>query len=394
MDSKGFLALIVLTLQNVSVPLLMRMARTRQAGADVSLAYCVPLLVCFQELCKIAFSLVLLVREQGGVAAAARTIRSEIVLKPYMTLRLGVPAGCYFIQNNCQQLANSYLPAAVYAVTYQGKTLVVALMSVVLLNKQLQMFRWAAIVGLAVGVAMVQCAKAPDSVSKEADGSALLVGLAYAITAASMSGFAGVYFEKMIKAKKSGGDRGSGGGGSSGDGGGEKRASQRARAPSLWIRNIQLALFSLFVGVPTVFTSSTFDPTQPLRGFDAVVWGLGVNNAVGGLIVALVVKYADNILKCFSNALSTVIGTLICIPLFGFEPSAMFALGGVCVLSSALLYGEAFKCPFPMCDDILFAGDAGGGSGGGSSKLAMQKQKKQLQIDIEMAKREESKVNA
>eukprot|EP00470_Lotharella_oceanica_P005441 CAMPEP_0170177194 /NCGR_PEP_ID=MMETSP0040_2-20121228/9896_1 /TAXON_ID=641309 /ORGANISM="Lotharella oceanica, Strain CCMP622" /LENGTH=172 /DNA_ID=CAMNT_0010419753 /DNA_START=112 /DNA_END=627 /DNA_ORIENTATION=+ len=164
------------------------------------MAYCVPLLVCFQEICKIVFSLLLLVREEGGVSSAVKCIREEIVLKPYMTLKLGVPAGCYFIQNNCQQLANSYLPAAVYAVT-----LVVALMSVVLLNKQLQMFRWVAITGLAVGVAMVQCSKAPDSVSKGADSSALLIGLAYAITAASMSGFSGVYFEKMIKGSKSSG---------------------------------------------------------------------------------------------------------------------------------------------------------------------------------------------
>jgi len=52
--------------------------------------------------------------------------------------------------------------------------------------------------------------------------------------------------------------------------------------------------------------------------------------------------------------MSTVIGTFICIPLFGFEPSWLFAFGACIVLSSALLYGEAFKFPYPECDRILF----------------------------------------
>jgi len=269
MDTAAALALFVLTLQNISVPIMMRLARTTSGGGNMGQAYCIPVLVCFQELCKIVFSFGLLIREQGGIQKASARIKEDIFMKPTTTLKLGVPAICYFVQNNCQQLANSYLPAAVYAVTYQGKTLVVALMSVMLLNKKLQMFRWVAIAGLALGVAMVQCAKAPDNASKEYAGSEFLVGLMYAITAASMSGFAGVYFEKMIKKSQPG---------------------SRSAQPSLWIRNIQLAVFSIFIGVPTVYTSASFDAAQPLRGFDGVVWGLGVNNAVGGLIVALVVK--------------------------------------------------------------------------------------------------------
>uniref|UniRef100_A0A7S4DXS0 Uncharacterized protein n=1 Tax=Lotharella globosa TaxID=91324 RepID=A0A7S4DXS0_9EUKA len=269
MDTAAAVALFVLTLQNISVPIMMRLARTTSGGGNMGNAYCIPVLVCFQEVFKIVFSIGLLVREQGGLNQAIGMINQEILLKPKTTLKLGVPALCYFIQNNCQQLANSYLPAAVYAVTYQGKTLVVALMSVLMLNKKLQMFRWVAIAGLAVGVAMVQCAKAPDNASKEYAGSEFLVGLTYAVTAASMSGFAGVYFEKMIKKSQPG---------------------TKSQQPSLWIRNIQLAIFTLFIGVPTVYTSASFDAADPLRGFDGVVWGLGLNNAVGGLLVALVVK--------------------------------------------------------------------------------------------------------
>jgi len=70
--------------------------------------------------------------------------------------------------------------------------------------------------------------------------------------------------------------------------------------------------------------------------------------------VALVVKHANNIHKCFSNAISTVMATSICIPLFHFEPSAQFALGAGVVLLSSLVYGQviSFSCSKEKVQDI------------------------------------------
>jgi Nucleotide-sugar transporter len=41
-----------------------------------------------------------------------------------------------------------------------------------------------------------------------------------------------------------------------------------------------------------------------LQGFDMVAWSVVGLQVFGGLIVAMVVKYADNILKNFANALA------------------------------------------------------------------------------------------
>lgn len=41
-----------------------------------------------------------------------------------------------------------------------------------------------------------------------------------------------------------------------------------------------------------------------LQGFDLVAWSVVGLQVFGGLIVAMVVKYADNILKNFANALA------------------------------------------------------------------------------------------
>ena len=51
-----------------------------------------------------------------------------------------------------------------------------------------------------------------------------------------------------------------------------------------------------------------------------VVYLVGMN-ATGGLLVAVVVKYADNILKGFACSLAIIISSIISIFLFGFQLS-------------------------------------------------------------------------
>ena len=85
----------------------------------------------------------------------------------------------------------------------------------------------------------------------------------------------------------------------------------------VWVRNIQLAMFSMGIAIPVLALSSDFDASDPWRGFTVWVVALGFNNSFGGLLVAVIVKYANNILKGFSTALSTILATLISIPLFG-----------------------------------------------------------------------------
>jgi len=326
-------ALAVLTVQNTSVPIMMRMARTGQGGSsDANGDYCVPLLVMFQELFKLISSFLLLASEECSLSRAVRLVHYEATQRTSTTLKLAVPAVLYFIMNNSIQHAAAYLPAAVYQVVYQVKILVVALMSVILLGKRLQLFKWSSILSLAVGVGMVQISRAPDSHSATDN---FMLGLFYAIISALCSGSSGVYFEMMIKKKTA-----------------TDTPGRQGKPPSLWLRNIQLAFFSLCFAIPSVYMSPKFNSTEPLKAFDKVVWGLGLNNAVGGLLVALVVKHSNNIQKSFSNAISTVLATVLCIPLFGFEPSFLFAIGCAVVLASTLAYNQVIPC-VPACDYIV-----------------------------------------
>lgn len=62
--------------------------------------------------------------------------------------------------------------------------------------------------------------------------------------------------------------------------------------------------------------------------------------AFGGLIVAAVIKYADNILKSFAAAMSIVSSTIISALVFGFSISKLFACGCLLQLISIWLYSR------------------------------------------------------
>jgi hypothetical protein len=96
-----------------------------------------------------------------------------------------------------------------------------------------------------------------------------------------------------------------------------------------------------------------------MHGFTPKVWVMVLNNAVGGLIVAGVIKYADNILKGFGAALATVWSAMASVPLFGFCLSPSFAIGTMMVLGATLIYGGTIKVPGeywagepPLCANI------------------------------------------
>lgn len=104
------------------------------------------------------------------------------------------------------------------------------------------------------------------------------------------------------------------------------------------MRNVQLSLLSLPFGTVTYLLGS--DSKKGLfTGFDTFVWYLVLLQAGGGLIVAVVVKYADNILKGFATSLAIVISCVVSIYLFHFKLTLQFSLGTCLVISSIFLYG-------------------------------------------------------
>lgn len=56
------------------------------------------------------------------------------------------------------------------------------------------------------------------------------------------------------------------------------------------------------------------------------------------MLVAVVVKYTDNILKGFATSASIITSSLLSIALFGFEPTFLFVVSASMVIYSMYLY--------------------------------------------------------
>ena len=73
-------------------------------------------------------------------------------------------------------------------------------------------------------------------------------------------------------------------------------------------------------------------------GYNSIVITVILLQAIGGLVVAVVVKYADNILKGFAASFSIVTSCLLEYICFEFHPTNLFIFGTILVNISMYLY--------------------------------------------------------
>ncbi|KRX80174.1 UDP-N-acetylglucosamine transporter [Trichinella sp. T6] len=201
--------------------------------------------VALSEVLKVVVSLVMIFHEAGYSVSEMQTqLRTEMIVKRYEMLKMLVPALLYIAQNNLLFLALSNLDAATYQITYQSKILTTAILSVLMLGKRLDLLKWLSLFALMCGVAIIQI-PANSTVDQQFthDWSSKVIGLSAVIIACFTSGFSGVYLELILKTTNT----------------------------SLWMRNFQLG------------------------------------TAFGGLVIGMVVKYMDNIVKVFASSISIVL---------------------------------------------------------------------------------------
>lgn len=304
------LSLVLLTLQNALLILVMRYTRTRKGDM-----YFATTAVVLSEGLKVLTSLMILATQEGTFIKLMCYLRDNIWRQPLDCLKVSVPAFIYTLQNNLLYIALSNLDAATFQVSYQLKILTTALFSVLMLKKKLSPQQWSALVILFVGVALVQFRPEDSKSSKTATTDQRpSVGLFAVILSCFMSGFAGVYFEKILKGTKQ----------------------------SLWLRNVQLGSMSVIIGLITMEIKD--GPKIQERGFffgyDYVVWIVIVFQSLGGLLVAVVVKYADNILKGFATSAAIVLSCIASIYLFDFKLSFPFTTGAFLVIISVYIYSK------------------------------------------------------
>jgi len=304
-----YLSLITLTGQNAVLGLSMRYARTRPGDMFIPTTA-----VLMAETVKLIACLGLVWNAEGRQTQRwLNALENTIIKQPIDTLKVCVPSLVYLIQNNLLYVAASNLDVATYQITYQLKILTTAMFAVTMLNKKLIPQQWMSLLLLVCGVAAVQLSDVKEQTSSGSGDQSKVVGFSAALTACCLSGFAGVYFEKILKGSD----------------------------VSVWMRNVQLALLSVPLGLCTTFLKdgSKISEDGFFFGYDSFVWFTVFQNALGGLLVAVVVKYADNILKGFACSLAIIITCVASIFIFDFSLSLQFVAGAALVISSIFMYG-------------------------------------------------------
>ena len=241
----------------------------------------------------------------------------------------------YTIQKNLLYLAISNLDAAVFQVTYQAKILTTALFSVILLGKKLSYRKIIGLLVLTLGVALVQLDKVEENSSKSYQEQKRWIGVLAVLGACCTSGFGGVYFELVLKPRQIV---------ESTDG------APHRPPPSVWAKNVQLSTFALVIALSTAFLK---DHEAILRngffqGYSPLVLLVITLEAGGGLVVAAVIKYADNILKSFATAVSIVTSTVVSMLVFGFLISKLFVGGSLLVFVAIYIYSMSEETSLPQ----------------------------------------------
>ena len=319
-------SLVCLVLQNSSLPLMMRLSRTHVSVDGPYLASTA--VVCAEALKLVACCAVLFLEHECNVRLWVTALYGHVAGDGHTMMLLAVPSMLYTFQNNLQYVAISHLETATYQVNSQLKILTTGVFSVVLLHRQLTPQQWASMVLLTVGVALVQLnpeeARGPPSGNPVGAGEApqpgaqyyqhgdTALGLFAVLAACSLSGLAGVYFESILKGSE----------------------------VSVWMRNIQLGLFGALIGLVGVVVKDGAAIAEHgfFYGYTWITWLAIANQALGGLLVALVVKYADNILKGYATSLSIIMSSVLSIWLFDFELSWLFGIGTALVISAVYMY--------------------------------------------------------
>lgn len=299
---------ILLCFQNTAETVVMRQSRTASSVQSISQTG-----VILSEVVKFVLSIGCLLLG-GESPRSVASSRHELV-------QASVPALVYLVQNNLQYIAISYLDAATFAITYQLKILSTALLSVWLLNKYVNTTQWWALRLLVAGVAMVQVANGPASQPRYDGGHhdgfftpQTVTGLAAILVATILSGVSGVYTEMILK----------------------------KTSVSLWARNAQISCMSMAIGFVMLAASDDLGRVRRegfFVGYNAWTVSAILLKSGGGLLVAGVIKYADNIVKSFSTAMSAVLTTAISVVCLGLQVRPTFLIGVGLVCYSTLLYG-------------------------------------------------------
>jgi UDP-sugar transporter A1/2/3 len=218
----------------------------------------------------------------------------------------------YGVMNILSFVALRNISAGMFTIFAQCKILTTATFSTIILRSQYSWTKWRALMLLMLGVLLFSSPIWGDPAKqKTADGANAFIGTAAVLIEVSLSGFASIYFEKVIKTDP--------------------------LKLDIWERNFQLALGSFPVYL--VFIAANGGGQAGIGGgWSFVAFMLALLGAAGGLLVALSIKYGDSILKTLATTGAIILSSLLDHALLGGPLTPTMMIAGLQVIISICNY--------------------------------------------------------
>ena len=267
--------LVAVTLQNTSYALVRRYSR-----GYLKESYSTSSALLVMELAKLIFSAFQVVFGKHESDVPAGSAGSKFFYLIAHSWKMMVPAVIYLVMNILGFVALGHLDASTFSIVAQMKVFTTAIFSVLILGRDLHLRKWRALTTLTLGVILISNEAMPHKESSAASGNPLAnarlrefaIGMAASFGDVVLSGFASIYFEMVLKSK--------------------------TETFSVWDRNLQLAFWSSLIYTPIMLYDN---PTSPFSGWSLVTGGCAAVGALGGVLVALSIKYTDSILKTIAT---------------------------------------------------------------------------------------------
>jgi len=285
-------------------PILITMSKNEANG----FSYSVPSSTMLSEALKFVISSALLVRQRCSTPSL--TLLHEGSCGEFMWFM--VPALIYFVNNNCVFFILQAVDPTTFQLLSQMKTIFTGLLFRIFLNRQLSYVQWLALVTLACGTAVSQLPSHGKGGRHAHEGPPYL-GMVLAILSSLLSALGGIYNEKLLKGRPT---------------------------ASLHWQNIQMYSWGVLFNAMGAYykDGDNMRANGVLAGFTWQAWLVVVCNALNGLAISAVLKYADNIARVYAHAIAMMMTMAISVQLFGAPVTPQLILAVILVGTSTLQY--------------------------------------------------------
>lgn len=228
-------------------------------------------------------------------------------------LPYAIPACIYFVNNNLVFVILLYVNPTTFQLLSQLKTVFTGLLFRVFLGRELSKWQYLAIWQLTAGTMTSHIPLCNTSAGTTSSGALVSFGVMLSIASCLLSAMGGIYSEKLLK--------------------GSTTSSIHWQNVMLYGWGCVFNLLGACMSDPEMLTT-----LDPLKGFNFWACMVVLNNALNGLAISAILKYADNIARVYAHAAAMIVTAVLSAFLFGQTITPQLAVAVAIVGASAVQY--------------------------------------------------------